>query len=202
MSNRYPGDGHYYIICDVCGRKIRAKDAVYISDKFNTLHKMVVCKDDADETNPQQYIKAIKETNIEDVAMIRSEGTDTFVFISSASEIEGGDTSDPSGQNPGAPQYLTVNDITATESKSSPSVRLNWFGPLDTGSGGIGGYKVERESPVGGGFSTLKADTGTGATTYVDTGLSVSTQYNYRVSAINRTGTGSSSEEAAVTTSA
>lgn len=190
----YPGDGYYYVACDVCGKKIRAKNAILITDKYNTLKNLVVCPEDADKTNPQQYLKARKETQIENKKLIRSEGADKFGFIHTASEIEGGDTSNPTGQSPGEPKYLAT--IGATDSQ----VELQWLGPDDPGSGAISGYKIERESPVGGGFSTIKADTNSVATYYKDTTVSSGTTYNYRVSAINRIGTGNPSNEADITT--
>ena len=102
QNYRYPGDGYYYVLCDVCGKKLRARDAVYINDKYNLLSKLLVCKNDADKTNPQSYLRAFKDTQIDNPRLIRSEGEDQFVFISDASEIEGGDTSDPAGSAPGA----------------------------------------------------------------------------------------------------
>ncbi len=192
----YPGEGMYYVLCDVCGKKMRARDAISINDKFNTLSKMLVCPQDVDKTNPQQYLKARRERQIRNPDLIRSEQTDNFAFISSPSEIEGGDVSDPSGRNPSAPNYLTIFSSSAT------IVELIWKGPVDPGSSAIKGYKIERESPVGGGFSTVTADTGSVATYYKDTGLSASAVYNYRVSAVNNNGTGSTSNESNTTTSA
>lgn len=189
-------DGEYYVICDVCGKKIRARNAVLIKDKYNLLNNMLVCKKDADKTNPQQYIKSFKERQIADPRMIRSEGTDQFVFISSASEIETGDLTDPTGRSPGVPRNLESIGATST------TINLHWFGPEDTGSSAIQGYKIERESPVGGGFSTVTANTNSVATTYTDTGLTANTVYNYRVSAVNDYTTGSTSNEASKTTSA
>lgn len=192
----YPGPGYYYVICDVCGKKMRAKDSVLIRDKYNTLNNMLVCKDDADETNPQTYIKSRKERTIRNPRYIRSEGTDQRIFIDTPSQIEDGDTSDPSGRVPSAPRFPSLIEL------SSSQIELQWLGPLDSGSSAIRGYKIERESPVGGGFSTLVADTASSAQYYKDTSVSASTQYNYRISAINRDGTSTASEEFAVTTEA
>lgn len=189
----YPGNGYYYVICDVCGVKIRSKDSVLINDKYNLLNNMVVCRKDADETNPQQYIRSVRERQIDVPRMIRSEGTDRFVFASEPSEIENADSSDPTGRTAGSPRHLTVIGASAS------SVELVWYGPDDSGSSGPTGYKIERESPVGGGFSTLVTTTSP-AMYYNDTSVEAGTEYNYRVSVVNDAGVGSVSNSASVTT--
>lgn len=194
-KNGYPGEGYYYTLCDVCDKKIRAKDAILIKDKYNPLNNMTVCKEDADETNPLSIPKKPRrEQGIRNPAKIREPGTPKYVFIDTPEEIETGVSSNPTGRIPSVPRFLFIIEATTS------SIELMWEGPEDPGTPLATGYKIERESPVGGGFSTIKANTGTVAQYYKDTTTSAGTQYNYRVSVINEAGTSSPSNEAAAST--
>src|SRR3989475_506908 len=84
---------------------------------------------------------------------------------------------------------------------SSSSIGLSWTAPPNNGGSAITGYKIERSVNGGTTWSTIKVNTGSTATTYSDTGLSPSTTYTYRVSAINSVGTSSPSSTASATTS-
>jgi len=94
------------------------------------------------------------------------------------------------------PNQVTGLNATAT---GITTIDLEWNTPADGGSP-ITGYQIERESPIGGGFSVIIANTGNTLTTLSDSGLTDSTQYNYRISAINAIGTGLASNEADATT--
>jgi chitodextrinase len=94
---------------------------------------------------------------------------------------------------PGPPTGLRASAVSSTQ------INLSWTTPYSGGSP-ITGYKMERESPPGGGFTILDANTGSTATTFNDSGLSANTRYNYRVSAINSLGTSLSSNQASATT--
>jgi hypothetical protein len=102
--------------------------------------------------------------------------------------------------------YTAVPDpptnLNATARSAEFTIDLAWTAPVDLGeSTSIIGYQIERESPVGNGFSVLVNDTGSNSTTYVDSGLSGATQYNYRVSAWgDLSGPGATSNEANATT--
>jgi hypothetical protein len=92
----------------------------------------------------------------------------------------------------GVPGQVTGLGVSVT---NSTSLHLSWTAPAANGSA-IAGYRIERESPVGGGFSDLVANTATTATTYDNNGLTTNQQYNYRVSAINGMGLGAASVNA------
>ncbi|MBU6501049.1 MAG: fibronectin type III domain-containing protein [Patescibacteria group bacterium] len=80
-----------------------------------------------------------------------------------------------------APGVITLNVINSSE------IDLSWPGVIADPA--VTGYKIERESPVGGGFTTIVADTGS-VVSYQDTNLAPGTTYSYRISAINSDGTG------------
>lgn len=100
---------------------------------------------------------------------------------------------------------VTVPDAptgVVAQGESPTTVRLSWTPPSNEGGAPVIGYQVERESPTGGGFSTVAADTGTPAPSYLDTGRAPETEYNYKISAINLIGAGAASPAAATTTPA
>ncbi len=73
---------------------------------------------------------------------------------------------------------------------SAPSAAaLSWTAPVNDGGYIITGYRIERESPIGNGFSTI-ATSSASSTSYTDTDLAPRTVYNYRVAAINSLGAG------------
>ena len=188
----YPADGYYYGLCDICGRKMRVNQ---MKMTYGTRGTLLVCPNDYEDPHPQDYIKSFRERK--QPKLVRSERQDQFRFADSVDEIENEPATYPSGRVPGAPTGLTVT------ADSSTSVELRWdMSTTEPGSGAICGFKIERESPEGGGFSVIVNNSDSPSLYYKDTGLSNSTQYNYRVSAINKYGTGSASNEAKDTTEA
>lgn len=63
---------------------------------------------------------------------------------------------------------------------------LTWVAPVP--STGVNGYQIEREAPVGGGFSIIVANTTNTTISYNNTGLVIDTFYNYRVAALTSDG--------------
>ena len=88
----------------------------------------------------------------------------------------------------------TPASLTATP-VSQVQINLAWGN-----STGATGYKIEYESPVDDGFTTLVNNTGTTALTYSATGLTTATQYNFKVSGWNNGGTSVASPEASAYT--
>ena len=73
---------------------------------------------------------------------------------------------------------------------------MSWTAP----SGTVVSYQIERESPIGGGWNIIVADTGSTDTTYDDSSLALTTEYNYRINSINLGGMSLPSNEADITT--
>lgn len=122
------------------------------------------------------------------------------VIASGAENIYGGDVFSvdaSTGGNPTGPQSPT--NLSAT-SISSSQINLSWDAPSDTGGSAITGYSIERSTDSGSTWNALDANTGSSSTAYSDTGLTPSTSYMYRVSAINSVGTSSPSNTASATT--
>lgn len=82
----------------------------------------------------------------------------------------------------GEPTMLIVHP----EGTSETDLNLEWITPIN--STGLNGYQIEREFPVGNGFSTIVSNTTNTNTYYNETGLTANTYYNYRVSALIDTG--------------
>src|SRR5207249_38308 len=119
------------------------------------------------------------------VSAINSIGTSSSSSITSATTL---------AVVPSSPTGL------AAASVSSSQIGLTWTAPADNGGSAITGYKIERSLDGGTTWTTLVANTANPATTYSDTGLTHTTAYTYRVSAINSVGTGSPSSSASATT--
>ena len=67
---------------------------------------------------------------------------------------------------------------------------LSWNAPTDDGGASITGYRIEVSDDGGSTWSDLVANTRSSNRTYAHTGLIAGVTRHYRVSAINRVGTG------------
>lgn len=86
----YWKSGEWYIICDVCGHKIRANESRERWDGFR------VCKDDWETRHPMDFLKS--RTDKITPAFIRPQPTDTFVEVTYS---DTGNTTIPEGNNHG-----------------------------------------------------------------------------------------------------
>ena len=86
---------------------------------------------------------------------------------------------------PGAPTGLTADGVSPT------IIELSWTAPGDTGGAGLT-YKIERLVGTGTWMEHV-ANTGNADVTYTDTGLMASTDYSYRITAMNSAGPGPAS---------
>jgi len=93
---------------------------------------------------------------------------------------------------PGTPTGLTATQGVA-------EVALSWTAPASNGGSALTDYTVEYSSDSGTTWTTFADGTSTTASTTV-TGLSHSTTYTFRISALNAAGTGTASDTASVAT--
>lgn len=82
----------------------------------------------------------------------------------------------------------------AAQSTGSSTVHLTW-----TASTGVTQYIIQRATGAGGAFAEITRPAST-ATSYDDAGLTVSTQYRYKIAAVRAAGTSPYSTEVSVTT--
>ena len=103
-------------------------------------------------------------------------------------------TTDAEPMAPDRPTNLTATALDDT------AIDLTWTAPTNTGGSAISGYRIEISTDRGTNWSDEVANTNSTTTAYSDTGLDHFTRYDYRVSAINATGTGDPSDVAHATT--
>ena len=100
-------------------------------------------------------------------------------------------------RNPRAPDAPTNLMV---EGKGTRRIELTWTAPADEGGSAIRGYKIEVSADHRVTWTVLVSNTGRMDTTYTHSGLEASTSRNYRVSAINASGTSEASNTAGATT--
>ncbi len=95
---------------------------------------------------------------------------------------------------PAAPTGLTAKAMGPTK------IKLTWTAPSDNGGAAITGYKIEARTGTLADWADLVTDTKNTKTDTTHTGLTPSTPWSYRVSAINSEGPGTASNVATATT--
>lgn len=168
----YPGPGYVYVICDICGKKVRQKDTRLVQDKYNLQNNLIVCNADYDKPNPQLRPIFIKERIVPDPQYLRSEATDQYV------------TNAHSSRAPSAPRNLR-----ASLSPIDDTVVLYWEGPSDLGTDPVS-YTITRANPQLTFQYTI--DTDIEPTFYEDTSADITIQYSYVVYAVNSFGVAAS----------
>lgn len=191
--NSYPGDGNRWIICDNCGRKRHVKDTVLVSDPYGPQNGRRVCKDEVELVSAGKKPYTVRPSRVPDPNSVRPEQPEVFVNAQTIADVLAGTGSYNAGRTPDAPSQLIVYV------GFDGYVTLDWMLFGNPGSTAITGFQIERESPVGGGFSTIKADTENAGHMYQDLTAVSGNTYNYRVSAINQSGVGSASNTYAIT---
>jgi hypothetical protein len=141
------------------------------ADNTNNFQIMV---DTSTSNNQQNFsVKGIYNATAFDMNIVTGK-TIHFIFSPDGSSI-----------TPSSPVSLTATPFSSTE------IDLSWSTPTMNGGSSITGYQIERDN--GNGFNVIKNST---TVTYQDTGLTPSTQYSYRISAINSAGTSNPSNVA------
>ena len=174
MSKGYPGTSKRPLICDVCGFKMRLEDVTQVSDRYNPQNKLMVCKKDLDKLNPQFIPHKIPKDTFLSTPIVRPE-PERLTYASNPL----------SDRLPGTPRDLIV-----VLEPLSNKLLLNWQGPIDVGSSPILGYVVTRASPQLSTQFVIESNTGTSASTYLDTSADINGEYTYQVAAFSVVGTG------------
>ncbi|MCY3705762.1 MAG: fibronectin type III domain-containing protein [Gammaproteobacteria bacterium] len=112
------------------------------------------------------------------------------VGVGNASRVAGSTTD---ATVPDAPIGLVANDVTPTQ------IDLFWLAPAYNGGARITGYRIEVSEDAAT-WADLVTNTESTVTTFSHTGLQPGSTRHYRVSAINRAGTGAASASASAAT--
>lgn len=173
-----PGREYVKVICDVCRGEFHQKDLSLVTNKYSTQYGQMVCKADLDDINEQVLPNNIHERPISSPELLRPDREPQFSSNPNDDRL-------PSA--PLSPQAL-VNPINDT-------VDLYWSGPEDNGSSIVTGYVIERSDPQFSTYMVLTSNTHSISTYYQDVTAIVTTEYSYRIAAINSFGTGPYSKE-------
>lgn len=170
-----------YFICDVCQGKYFISQSYYINDPNSQQYGFLVCHKDKDKVWDLRHKRVHRDLAPPDPKYVRIERTATFGTIDTAAGLETGIEEIITTMLPGAPTQFFLIDATATQTSFGWQV-------LQVGSSSLSGYKIERESPVGNGYSVLTANTLDSSPTFIDTTTVSGNQYGYRLKSISVSG--------------
>ncbi len=176
-SISHPGSGYNYVICDICGKKLRSKDAHLVTAKYSPFKGCLVCANCVDEKNDKDrpYIPRVEKPL--NPTFIRSEPADQYVVNENSDRLAS------------KPRNLIV-----TLDPIEDYIQLTWDGASDPGSGMIIGYQITRANPQLSYESIVEDNTNSAATYYLDTTADIDEEYTYTVRAITDVGDGAISD--------
>lgn len=176
-SIAHPGSGYNFVICDICGKKLRSKDAHLVTAQYSPFKGCLVCANCTDEKNDKDrpYLPRIEKPL--NPKYIRQEPVDQYVE---------NENSDRLASKP--------RNLVATLDPIEDYIQLTWDGPLDAGSGMIVGYQVTRASPQLAYDLVIEDNTNLEASYYLDTEADINEEYTYTVRAITDVGDGAISD--------
>lgn len=173
----HPGEGSHNVRCDICYRKLMARQCSIISDKYNRFYGLLVCDRCNIKTNPQAIPHKLPIETVPNHKLIRP-STQVFIENLNTDRL-------PSKPINGGTRINTLTGI----------VEVHWQGPLDSGSSQIIGYSITRAIPQYSFFFSINDNTLSATTTYTDESMDISLDSSYRVAAINSAGIGPYSDD-------
>ncbi len=184
-----------FFICDVCQGRYLISQSTYVSDSNSQQYGMLLCPKDVDEVDDLRTRKVVRDLVPPDPKLVRIEQTNYFQTLDQDSMIETGGQQVSVGYAPDAPTNFYLIEV------EPGAVSFGWE-IASVGSSSIIGYRIERafyNSDEFEDFEVLSVNTQDPDTTYIDVNTSASTQYIYRLKAINTYGSSDYSNEFTIT---
>ncbi len=165
--------------CDICAKKVRTQDTVYVSDKYSSSRGLVVCREDYDKVSPLAANKITpRERPLTNTKKLRSAPRGHYEDNPNSDRV------------PSAPTKVRAAPTTFGDE----FIELTWEGSDDQGSDRVTGYQITRAYPQQSYQFTIETNTNNEAPYFRDLTGDVSTEYTYTVAAINAYGIGAPSE--------
>ena len=127
---------------------------------------------------------------------VAEETTYFYAVLALSQDGDGAQSATISAATPAAPQPVPSAPTSLVATPSHDQVSISWDDPQNSS---ITGYQIWRGADAAS-LTSIQADTGSTATTYVDGTVTAETAYHYAVSAINAAGTGDRSGAVSATT--